>query len=63
MTHSWDGEQCEGTCCSGTKSLSHGSVYMQLPTNTTDRIEVRICADEPIINEDILIELLEIFMQ
>ena len=30
----WDGEQCEGTCCSGTKSpssLPHGSVYSFLP--------------------------------
>ena len=37
----WDGEQCEGTCCSGTMSPPWFSA--QLPTNTTDRIEVRIC--------------------
>ena len=48
----WDGERCEGTCCSDTKSFPPFSV--QLPTNTTDRIEVHICADEPTINEDIL---------
>ena len=54
----WDGEQCEGTCCSDTKSPPWFSV--QLPTQTSDRIEVRICADEPTSNEDVLIELLEI---
>ena len=54
----WDGEQCEGTCCSGTKSPPWFSV--QLPTHTTDRIEVRICADEDTENEDIPIRLLEI---
>ena len=57
----WDGEQCEGTCCSGTKSPPWFSV--QLPTHTSDRIEVRICGDESTNNEDILIELLEIFVQ
>ena len=57
----WDGEQCEGTCCSGTKSPPWFSV--QLPTQTSDRIEVRICADESTSNEDVLIELLEIFVQ
>ena len=57
----WDGEQCEGTCCSGTKSPPWFSV--QLPTQTSNRIEVRICADESTSNEDVLIELLEIFVQ
>ena len=46
----WDGKQCEGTCCSGTKSPPWFSV--QLPTHTTDRIEVRICADKGTENED-----------
>ena len=57
----WDGEQCEGTCCSGTRFPLWFSV--QLPTLTSDRIEVRICADESTSNEDVLIELLEIFVQ
>ena len=34
----WDGHQCEGTCCTGTKSPSWFSV--QLPALTTDIIEV-----------------------
>ena len=57
----WDGQQCEGTCCSGTKSPPWFSV--QLPTNTADDIEVRICADESTENEDVLVELLEIYVQ
>ena len=56
----WDGQQCEGTCCTGTNSPPWFSV--QLPAPTTDTIEVRICADESTDNEDILIELLEIFV-
>ena len=57
----WDGQQCEGICCSGTKSPPWFSV--QLSTHTTDRIEVRICGDEGTNNEDVLIELLEIYVQ
>jgi hypothetical protein len=59
----WDGQQCdsEGTCCSGGKSPPWFSV--QLPTHTTDRIEVRICADESTSNEDTPIQLLEIYVQ
>ena len=57
----WDGQQCEGTCCSGTKSPPWFSV--QLPTLTADRIEVRICADEPTNNEDTPIQQLEIYVQ
>ena len=57
----WDGEQCEGTCCSGTNSLPWFSV--QLPNHTTDRIEVRICGDESTENEDTPVEQLEIYVQ
>jgi hypothetical protein len=57
----WDGDQCEGTCCSGGKSPPWFSV--QLPTLTTDRIEVRICSDQPTTDEDVLVELLEIYVQ
>ena len=57
----WDGEQCEGTCCSGSKSPPWFRV--QLPTHTTDRIEVRICGDESTRNEDTPVQLLEIYVQ
>ena len=49
-----DGEQC---CSSTTKSLPWFSV--QLPTNTIDRIEVRIYSDESTENEDTPVEVLE----
>ena len=57
----WDGQQCEGTCCTGTKSPPWFSV--QLPAPTTDIIEVSICSDEGTNNEDIPVELIEIYVQ
>ena len=46
----WDGEQCEGECCSNGKSPPWFSVT--LPNPTSDDIEVRICGDESTGNED-----------
>ena len=57
----WDGQQCEGTCCSGTNSPPWFSV--QLPSITTDMIEVGICGDEYTTNEDTPVQLLEIYVQ
>ena len=57
----WDGEQCEGDCCSNGKSPPWFSVT--LPDPTMDDIEVRICADEGTNNEDTPIQLLEIYIQ
>ena len=57
----WDGEQCEGECCSNRSSPPWFSVI--LPNSTSDDIEVRICGDEDTNNEDTPIQLLEIFIQ
>ena len=57
----WDGEQCEGECCSNGKSPPWFSVT--LPNPTSDDIEVRICGDEGTQNEDTPIQLLEIYIQ
>ena len=57
----WDGENCEGECCSDGKSPPWFSVT--LPNPTSDDIEVRICADEGTQNEDTTIQLLEIYIQ
>ena len=57
----WDGEQCEGECCSNGKSPPWFSVT--LPNPTSDDIEVRICGDEGTQNEDTPVQLLEIFIQ
>ena len=62
MTHSGMGSSViEGTCCSGIKTPPWFCV--ELPSLITKRIEVRICGDEDTDNEDIPIELLEIFVQ
>ena len=57
----WDGEQCEGECCSNGSSPPWFSVT--LPNPTSDDIEVRICGDEDTRNEDTLIQLLEVYIQ
>ena len=57
----WDGKQCEGTCCTDTKSPPWFSVRLLNPT--TESIEVRICGDQRTDDEDTPIELLEIYVQ
>ena len=57
----WDGQQCEDTCRTGTNSPPWFSV--QLPAPTTDAIEVNICGDEGTNNEDVPVELIEIFVK
>ena len=58
----WDGENCEGTCCSNGRSPPWFSV--ELPAPTSDNIEARICADEHSnTNEDTFISVFEIYIQ
>ena len=57
----WDGQQCEGTCCTGTNSPPWFRV--QLPAPTTDMIEVNICLDQRTDDEDTPVELIEIYVQ
>ena len=57
----WDGEQCEGECCSNGKSPPWFSV--ELPNPTSDDIEVRICCGEGTQEDDTPIQLLEIYVQ
>jgi hypothetical protein len=56
----WDGQQCEGQCCSNGKSPPWFSV--ELPNPTADDIEVRICIAQPSF-DDIKIQLLEFYVQ
>ena len=58
----WDGEDClpSSTCCS---RRNPPYFVKQLPTTTTDDIEARICLDEPSSNEDIAVELVELYVQ
>ena len=56
----WDGQQCEGQCCSNGKSPPWFSV--ELPNPTTDDIEVRICMPQASY-DDVAIQLLELYVQ
>ena len=58
----WDGAGCEpnSMCC----SFNHPPwFYKQLPQATTDDIEMRVCLDDSKLNEDIAIEIVEIYVQ
>ena len=58
----WDGQGCGGTstCC----SFNNPPWFCkQLPQPTTDDIELRLCADQAIDNEDTPLEMVEIYMK
>ena len=57
----WNGQGCGGnsTCCSFN---SPPWFCKQLPLPTTDNIELRLCADEEITNEDTPLETVEIYV-
>jgi hypothetical protein len=57
----WDGQRCEGQCCTNSNSPPWFSVM--LPGATRDGIEVRICSRQDTNNEDVAIGLLEIYVQ
>lgn len=59
----WDGQMCdhEGQCCSNATSPPWFSVM--LPSQTNERIEVRICGHSSVDNEDTPIGLLDIYVQ
>ena len=58
----WDGDGCgpNNDCCSFN---SPPWFTVELPTPTTDDIEVRNCADEDTANEDLGIELIEFYIR
>ena len=58
----WDGAGCgrQSTCCSFN---SPPWFYMQLSQATTDDIEMRVCHNEGRANEDIAIEIVELYVQ
>ena len=58
----WDGMNCPTTnnCCDFNTPPWFS---VQLPNSTVDDIEVRICADEGTSNENILVQLLEIYVK
>ena len=58
----WDGAGCGplNTCCS---LNTPPWFYKQLPQPTTDNIEMRVCRDELASDEDVAIEMIEIYVQ
>ena len=58
----WDGERCGrfSTCCEGERKPWF---FKNLTQPITSDIEVRVCADEPRRDEDILIKVISIFVQ
>ena len=58
----WDSAGCgpRNTCCSFNNPPWF---HKQLPQPTTDDIEMRVCRDEDASNEDIAIEMVEIYIQ
>ena len=58
----WDGGDCPSTssCC----TFNNPPWFCkQLSQNTTDDIEVRVCADQSSADEDLQIELIELYVQ
>ena len=59
----WDGQDC-GTSNTCECTLNNPPWFCkQLPQTTTDDIEVRICGDEPLANEDTPVELIELYVR
>ena len=59
----WDGQDCdglEGTCCD---PPNLPWFCKELPQPTTDNIEFRLCGDESRTNEDIPIDLVQLYIQ
>ena len=57
----WDGQNCEGQCCSDGRNPPWFSV--QLTDRTASDVEVCICGTEESSNDDVAIKLLELFVQ
>ena len=53
----------EGTCKNCNSSDNPPWFYRQLQNHTTDDIEMRVCRDEDAMNEDVLIQAFEIYIQ
>ena len=58
----WDGEGCsDGNGCCGNAGMPW--FCRTLPQEAQDDVEVRLCSDQPRSNEDVWLELLELYVQ
>ena len=61
--HLWDGQLChndEVTCCD---SLNLPWFCKSFPTPISEDLEVRICLDEPVDNENVAVEFFELYIR
>ena len=56
----WDAMECTTACCSFN---SPPWFSVTLPVQTSDNIEVRICTDQELANENVLVSLIEFYVQ
>ena len=59
----WDGQDCSGlerTCCN---PPNLPWFCKNLPEPTTDDLEFRLCGDQPLADEDVPIELIQLYIQ
>ena len=62
MTH-WDGQDCDGrehTCCN---PPNLPWFCKKLPEPTTDNLEFRLCGNQAVADEDVPIDLTELYIQ
>ena len=59
----WDGQECEGQCCMRSYGMNPPWFNVDLTSSTSDAIEVRICGDQLLANEDSPIALMELYVQ
>ena len=59
----WDGEQCEGWCCSDYGGKTPPWFSVELASPTSDDIEVGICGDQSLYDEDNPVALVELYVQ
>ena len=60
----WDGQQCDGpesTCCPANSKMPW--FYRSLDTQTTDNIELRICSNRGVTEEDVPIDIMELYIK
>ena len=58
----WDGKCClpDNSCC---RDVGMPWFFRQFPTNTTGNIEVRLCQDELLANEAVVVEEIQLYVQ
>ncbi len=59
----WDGCSDSNACCSLINTPPWFYKQLPQPGPTSDDIEMRVCRDEPVTNEDIAIEIIELYVQ